>query len=232
MSNRGRPGSRQDRRRQERQQRQKEVARQQQQRQQSTRRWYFGGGILAVLLLVGGGAFYAFNQNKPTTVAAGQPGGPVDGITCEAEMLNYHIHMHLTLYQNGHPVPVASQIGIPQSTAIPNNACLYFLHTHDASGIVHIESPTPKIFSLGQFFDIWRDTSVWDAQGGLGMSVDSSFVTALQAAKPSDIHVYANGKYVGSDYKSVTLTDHKLVTVELGTPLRTPESHYNFQGLP
>ena len=29
------------------------------------------------------------------------------------------------------------------------------LHTHDASGIVHIESPDKRDYTLGQFFDVW-----------------------------------------------------------------------------
>src|SRR5205823_14298698 len=30
------------------------------------------------------------------------------------------------------------------------------LHTHDATGVVHVESPTIETFTLGQFFDVWR----------------------------------------------------------------------------
>ena len=227
------PLSRQERRRQQRRQ---DVARQQQQQRRSARRWYLGGGIVAVVLLVGGGAVFAINNgnNGGNTVAAGQPGSSIDGITCEAEMLSYHIHAHLTLYQNGQPVVVPAYVGIPASTAINvggQNSCLYYLHTHDPSGIVHIESPTAKLYTLGQFFDIWHYTSQWDAQGGLGLSVDSAYVNALQKARPSDIHVYVNGKPVGSDYRSVTFTAHKLITVELGTPLKAPETHYNFNGI-
>lgn len=235
MSLKDKPGSRQERRRQQRRQ---EIARQQQQRQ-SARRWYMGGGLLAALLIVGGGAFFAFgNHNNPTPNASNrnglQPGGTIDGITCQAEMLNYHIHMHLTLYRNGKAVALPQNVGIPVSTAIHaggQNDCLYFLHTHDFSGIVHIESPTANIYTLGQFFDIWHYTSIWDAQGGLGYSVDDSFLTALRAAKPSAIHVYVDGKSVGSTYRSITLTAHKLVTIEIGTPLRAPETHYNFNGI-
>jgi hypothetical protein len=29
------------------------------------------------------------------------------------------------------------------------------LHTHDTSGIIHVESPTVRSFTLGEFVDLW-----------------------------------------------------------------------------
>jgi hypothetical protein len=219
--------SRQERRRQQRRQ---QLARQQ--RRQSTRRWYIIGGVLLLLLIGGGGAgaYFAFNHS-PT--AAGRPGAPIDGISCEEEMLKYHIHAHLTLYKDGKRVPVPADVGIPYSQAIGGqHYCLYWLHTHDASGVIHIESPTQRLYTLGQFFDIWRYTSLWDAQGGLagaaGLVVDSSFVNALKAAKPGEIHIFIGGKPVSTSYRDITLTKHKLITIEIGTPLKPPTTHYDF----
>jgi hypothetical protein len=203
------------------------------------RRWSIIGGVLLLLLIGGGGAgaYFAFNHSH---TAAGQPGAPIDGIPCEAEMLNYHIHAHLTLYKDGAPVPVPAYVGIPYSSAIHvsgQNTCLFYLHTHDASGVIHIESPTKpeRPFMLGQFFDIWHYTSLWDAQGGIagqaGLVVDDSFVNALKAAKPRDIHVFVNGKPVSTSYRAITLTKHKLITIEIGTPLKPPTTHYDFSAV-
>jgi hypothetical protein len=220
MSVRDPAQSEQERRRQQRRQ---QLARQQ--RRQSTRRWSIIGGVLLLLLLGGGGAYFSFARGS-------QPGAAIDGISCQSEMLNYHIHAHLTLYKNGKPVPVPSQVGIPYSQAISGGNCLYWLHTHDASGVIHIESPTARLYTLGQFFDIWHDTSLWDAQGGIagpaGLVVDASFVNALKVAKPRDIHVFVDGKPVSSDYRSITLTKHRLITIEIGTPLKRPTTHYDF----
>ena len=75
----------------------------------------------------------------------------IDGIQCNAsEQLVFHNHAHLDIYMNGQPYTVPSQIGI-----VPGN-CIYWLHTHDDSGIIHIESPVTRNFTLGQFFDIWK----------------------------------------------------------------------------
>jgi hypothetical protein len=220
--------SEQERRRQQRRQ---QLVRQQ--RRRATRRWSIIGGVaLLLVLLGGGGAYFAFAHAN----SGSQPARAIDGIPCGgSEVLNYHIHAHLTLYKDGKPVPVPAYVGIPYSAAINvggQHTCFYWLHTHDASGVVHIESPTHDLYTLGQFFDIWHYTSLWDAQGGLagpaGLVVDSSFVTALRSAKPGEIHVYVGGKYVGSNYQSITLTKHKLITVEIGTPRKPPTTHYTF----
>ena len=231
MPARNAPQSRQQRRRQQRQQ---EVARQR--RRQSQRRWYIIGGLVVLLVLIGGGgagAYFAFAHGDNGT--GPRPGTAIDGISCQAEMLNYHIHAHLTLYKDGKPVAVPADVGIPYNRAINvngQNYCLYFLHTHDVSGVIHVESPTPRLYTLGQFFDIWHYTSLWDAQGGLaasaGLVVDRSFVDALKSSKPGEIHVFVDGKPVSTSYRDITLTKHKLITIESGTPLRPPTTHYDF----
>jgi hypothetical protein len=222
--------SRQERKRQQRRQ---QLARQQ--RRQSTRRWYIIGGVVLLLVLLGGGGAGAYFAFAPSARGP-SPGGGIDGIACGgSEMLNYHIHAHLTLYSNGRAVAVPAYVGIPYSSAIDadgQHICYYWLHTHDASGVVHIESPTPRLYTLGQFFDIWRYTSLWDAQGGLagpaGVVVNASFVNALRSAKPGDIHAFAGGRPVSGDYRSIALTKHKLITVEIGRPLKSPTTHYTF----
>ncbi len=30
------------------------------------------------------------------------------------------------------------------------------IHTHDASGVLHVESPVKKDFTLGDFFAVWK----------------------------------------------------------------------------
>jgi hypothetical protein len=149
-------------------------------------------------------------------------------------MLGYHIHAALTLYENGRRVLLPANIGIPVSRAINRNGqptCLYWLHTHGFDhvlGIIHIESPTRRTYRLGQFMDIWYDTALWDARGGLGYSVDATFVEALRRARPSEIHAYVNGKPIGSGYRSITLTAHKVITIEIGRPLKPSTAQVSF----
>jgi hypothetical protein len=65
------------------------------------------------------------------------------------EQAVFHIHAHLDIIINGVYFLVPSQIMIPSN-------CFYWLHTHDESGIIHIEAPMHRDFTLGQFFDIWN----------------------------------------------------------------------------
>ena len=89
----------------------------------------------------------------------------MDGIGCQtSEQTLFHIHAHLTVFVNGSPRQVPSGIGIPgahaQQTAAGSvrrrsGTCFYWLHTHAADGIIHIESPVQRTYTLGEFFDEW-----------------------------------------------------------------------------
>src|SRR5215471_11468226 len=76
---------------------------------------------------------------------------PVDGIYCDRlEQSGYHIHIHLTIYLN------ENQVTIPQGVGIASDqSCLYWLHTHDGTGVVHIEAPQTAALTLQDFLDIW-----------------------------------------------------------------------------
>jgi hypothetical protein len=56
---------------------------------------------------------------------------------------------------------------VPPQTGIIPEKCVYWLHTHDENGIIHIESPIKKDFTPGQFFDLWKrklnNTQVFDS---------------------------------------------------------------------
>ena len=52
-----------------------------------------------------------------------------------AEGTVLHIHQHLDVFDNGKRVTVPAGIGIGDTFISP-------LHTHDTSGVVHVESPT------------------------------------------------------------------------------------------
>ena len=67
-----------------------------------------------------------------------------------------HIHPYLRILVDGAPVTIPAVVGIRD---VGGATCFEPVHTHDASGIVHIESVSPtQLFTLGDFFAIWRDT--------------------------------------------------------------------------
>ena len=72
-------------------------------------------------------------------------------MSCDAqEGQRIHIHQHLVLLDHGKPVAIPASIGIPAG-----KRCIYWVHTHTPDGIIHIEAPLDRSFTLGDFFMIW-----------------------------------------------------------------------------
>lgn len=124
----------------------------------------------------------------------------ISGITCDkVEHLVYHNHTKLIIkFQNEtHNIPAG--IGI-----IPND-CIFWLHTHDDSGIIHIESPVRTEFSLDQFLKVW---DIFD---------NSSFIENISkndiAANISMIS--ENSSQSKSDnYKDIILENNAIITID------------------
>lgn len=156
--------------------------------------------FLILFIFLGSSLSYAIIYVFPTTGTT----PTIDGIQCSSsEQTVLHIHSHLDVYVNGQQEIIPANIGITSS-------CLYWLHTHDTTGVIHIESPYDATFYLGQFLDIWQNSTV-DTQ------VPSGIPTA-----------YVNGSQVSGDYKSIPLGSYNEITLIYGTaPSVIPQS-YNF----
>jgi hypothetical protein len=117
--------------------------------------------------------------------STGGQGSPVDGIACDASTPVQHIHVHLTLIANGQQRAIPIAVGVGDPITIQNFVvaarCYYWLHTHDGTGIVHIEAPVTTTFNLGQFFAIWgqplSSDNVAGFTGTVTASVDSTLYT-------------------------------------------------------
>lgn len=112
-----------------------------------------------------------------------------------------HIHAHLDVLVDGRPAQVPAMLGIDQ-----NRASISPLHTHDPSGVVHIESPVARRFSLGELF------SEWD----LSLSADN--IGGLRAGDGKTVRVFVNGKQQNGNPAAVTFTAHDEVAVLYGSP--------------
>jgi hypothetical protein len=149
-----------------------------------------------------------------TTQATGQA---VDGISCSTtEQTLFHIHAHLTVFVNGAARQIPYGVGIPGAVTTSTDAgpdvgsgtCFYWLHTHAADGIIHIESPVRRTFTLGNFFDEWGQQLGPDQVGPA-----SGRVTA-----------FYNGKAYQGNPRGIPLTAHAQIQLDVGTPLVAPES--------
>ena len=143
----------------------------------------------------------------------------IDGISCNPmEQAVFNIHAHLDIIINGVYFLVPSQVGIPSN-------CFYWLHTHDESGIVHIEAPIQRDFTLGQFFDIW----------GKKLSNDQIFNYVSSANNPLNVYINGLTKVQGevdvTNYRDIKLNAHDEIAIVYGTP-STIRSNYKFpQGI-
>lgn len=117
---------------------------------------------LAVVVLVSGCATTdgAPPWPRPTDLAARADAAGLHDVW--GQRLAEHVHTHVTITDGDTPVVIPGDVG--------HSAEQHFaaeIHTHDTSGIVHVESPERRTFTLGQFFDEW-DVSLGPAHvGGL-----------------------------------------------------------------
>ncbi|HEV8682530.1 MAG TPA: hypothetical protein VGS09_07130 [Actinomycetota bacterium] len=130
-----------------------------------------------------------------------------------AEGTELHIHQHLDLYVNGTKQVVPAQIGIVTSPQVVFSP----LHTHDTSGIIHVESPTVRSFTLGEFFDVWGVRFTPTCVGGYCNQGDKT------------LRVYVDGQLATGDPTSLELFAHEEIVVTYGTeaqlPLPIPSSY-------
>lgn len=129
---------------------------------------------------------------------------PIDGIRCDTmEFTKFHIHAHLGIFVDDKPFTVPSQIGID-----PEGRCLYWLHTHDDSGVIHIESPTEREFTIGNFIDIWSQT----------LNNTQLFDTKSLNDTNSMLGVYVNGVRVpaSTDFRTISMNAHDEIALIFG----------------
>jgi hypothetical protein len=148
--------------------------------------------------------------------AAAAAGQPVDQISCQAsEQTLFHIHAHLAIFVNGKARQVPAGIGVPGAQAQPTpngpfiaaGTCFYWLHTHAADGIIHIESPIQRTYTLGDFFDEWGQP--------LGP-------TQAGPAAGRVVALYNGHVYQGNPH-NIPLTAHAQIQLDVGTPLIAPQ---------
>jgi hypothetical protein len=153
--------------------------------------------------------------HAPELAPAGAGPHAVDGIQClSTEQVVFHIHVHLTVFDRGHLRTIPYGIGIqaPQALHTPAGifvgagGCFFWLHTHAADGIIHIESPVMRTYTLGNFFDVWGQPL---GPSRVGPAVGP--VTALY-----------NGRLFAGDPRQIPLTAHAQIQLEVGRPLVAP----------
>jgi hypothetical protein len=198
---------------------------------------YVSAGILAVLVVVGivvavannsGGGSSSENVvpgSVPASAEAGTRTTPppwpadYDGLGGRIDDMRlpglsetiFHIHAILHVYVDGKPVTVPANVGLDEA-----NQVFSPLHTHDTTGVIHMEAARKYPFTLGQFFAIW----------------DVHFTNSeLGPYKPSGgkkLQVYVDGMPV-KDPVGLVMHEHDDISVGYGKPgsfPKKPPAHF------
>jgi hypothetical protein len=117
-----------------------------------------------------------------------------------------HFHTHMDIFVHGKKVQVPALIGIN-----PGAGYLTELHTHDASGVMHIEAQKSRTFTLGQFFAVW------------GVHLNSHSIGGYPGMK-----WYLDGKQQTGNPAALVLKPHQEIVFVVGKPPANIPSSYTF----
>jgi hypothetical protein len=162
--------------------------------------------IVYLVVVFGSAQYYTvYGQNQNQSISKygiNNITKSIGGIQCDKiEHLVFHNHTKLVVKIQNKTQNIPGGLGI-----IPNN-CIFWLHTHDESGIIHIESPLNQTYTLGQFLNIWKTFD------------NSSFINNLSAVSDNhDINIFSNGVAIDPssiDFNSIPLKDKSIITMDI-----------------
>jgi hypothetical protein len=137
---------------------------------------------------------------------------PVDGILCQpARQLAYALYAHLTIYVHGHERSVPGGIGmfLPKAAQSAEGSyfiaseCYYWLHTSTQDGVILVESPVQRQFTLGQLFKVW------------GQTLSSRRV----ATAGGEVTAMVNGHRWHGSPRAIPLREHSSIELAVGDPV-------------
>ena len=177
--------------------------------------------VVLLLTVLSGGGSAAIDQSKLVGLQTGpapwnagvdhlpdrlKPAG-LNQLGAEGEVI--HIHQHLDIYVNGKHIKVPTGIGIYDGQFLTE------LHTHDSTGLLHVESPKTRTFTLGQFFAAW------------GVRLDKDCIGGYCRPK-TPWRLYVDGAEYTGDPGALILKKHDEIAIVIGTPPKTVPSNYRF----
>jgi len=108
-------------------------------------------GVLAAALLAAA-CSGTDKDGVPVADPVGGFGENVGAVSCDSggHDAAYHIHSQLTI-----KLPDGTTAEVPPNIGI-NEDCMYWLHTHEPDGQLHVEAPDETLATLADFLEIWR----------------------------------------------------------------------------
>ncbi len=165
-----------------------------------------------------------FTPNDGDTASGGH-GSAVDGIACAPSMVEnkYHVHFFVGVMVNGRQMATPDAIGMLQSgtetNGYTNSAhCYYMIHTHDASGLIHVESASTaslgsSLVNLGEVLDVWGERLASTTFGPFSGTVRVFY------AKTNLGNIIGGPyyQYTGTAPRSIPLYSHEAIWIQIGS---------------
>jgi hypothetical protein len=139
-------------------------------------------------------------------------GAFVDGVQCQSiAQLAYTAYAHLQVYVGGRSVAIPGGIGLvgvgTKATArglvFTPKTCMYWLHTRAADGIIQVQSPVKRAYTLGILFRIWNQPLSSDQVAGAHGPVSAM----------------VDGVRWHGDPSAIPLREHEDIQLAVGTPV-------------
>jgi hypothetical protein len=150
----------------------------------------FRAGVLALVAVIVASCGQTPTPTPPP--ASKVPCGP-------SEVLTRHDHAHLTILIRGQIKTVPAFIGITATS-------ICWLHTHDTSGIIHVEADDNRTFTLGDFFAVW------------GQPLSRTVIDGERVGTGESVQVTVDQQPYSGSPETIVLRNHEDIVLELGPP--------------
>jgi hypothetical protein len=190
--------------------------------------------IAGITIAVAAGVFFFTNRNDTSSTPPGALPGeltteapwPANGAKSAAratalglppEGTTMHEHANVQIFVHGKEERIPTDVGIN-----PSAGTIQSIHTHDDTGLVHLESSESREFTLGDFFGVW------------GVRFTPSCLGAYCNEGDNRLQVFLDGEEVTDDLQDVQLDDQTVIVVTYGTPAELPDpipSSFDFSSI-
>ena len=157
-------------------------------------------GVIIGLIALGGIAVNTALEENKKLEAADKP-------------LVIHMHTTLKILIHSDRAIIPEKIGIDPKLYKSHeldkygikNPKTYPLHTHDTSGVIHVESTVIRTFTLGQFFDVWGET------------FSENCILDKCNDELNKVRMYIDG-IESFEFREHVVKDGEVITIEYGSP--------------
>lgn len=117
---------------------------------------------------------------------------------CEGVHLKTNVHYHATIEirQDGELILIPANIGIV-------GKCIHPLHTHDNTGLIHMDYSKKVAFTLSDFFDMQ------------GIIMTDNQIGSIKTTDKYTIEIKVNNKIINTNYRNIVLHDKDRILISI-----------------